>query len=109
VILGFRGFSLAEDLHLYVQELWHNPCVLFAMVSHHGIRGTEPCRRTGVGRNARVGSVATGLRLIHDSKIARRLVLTLTARGNGIEGSVPNGTKTMPITSSPTICKRNLR
>jgi hypothetical protein len=79
------------------------------MFSDNGIKGREPCRRTGVGRNARAGSVAAGLYLTRGSKIARRLVLTLTAKGNGTEGSVPNGTKTMPITSSPTICKGNWR
>jgi hypothetical protein len=109
LIPAHRGFSPAGDPHPYLQELWHNPCASLWMFSHNGIMGREPCRRIWVGRNARAGSVAVGLRLIHDSKIARRLVLTLTAKGNGTEGSVPNGTKTMPITSSPTICKRNLR
>jgi hypothetical protein len=33
--------------------------------------------------------VADGLYLTHGSKIARRLVLTLSAKGNGTEGSVP--------------------
>jgi hypothetical protein len=42
--------------------------------------------------------VAAGLRLIHDSRTARRPVLTLIAETSGTEGSVPNGTKTMAIT-----------
>jgi hypothetical protein len=78
------------------------------MFCFNGIRGKEPCRGTWFGRNARAGFVAVGLRLTHGLKTSRRLVLTLTAKGNGTERSVPNGTKAILITSSPTICIRSL-